>query len=320
MELRQVRYFVAVAEELHFGRAARRVHVAQPALSKQVMNLERELGARLLNRRGRKVELTEAGRVFLERARVILDQVSEAALAVARAGSGETGRLTVGFTGMALYGAAPQVVKAFGDLYPGVDLALREMSTPAMTEALLGKRVDVGFLHPPVGEAAGGALAVEGMMSEPLTVALPEDHALSGLPEIPLGRLAEERFVIVPSDEGPELHDRIMGTCHASGLNPAIANRNAPSQTTALGLVAAGIGVSLVWECMRNLGRSGVVYRPLTEQTPRLETALAWRPDDPSPVLAAFLTLAREAADKIEGLETKRLRDTGQATFAKSEA
>jgi DNA-binding transcriptional LysR family regulator len=305
VELRQVRYFVAVAEELHFGRAAGRVRVAQPALSKQVMNLERELGARLLDRRGRKVELTEAGRVFLERARVILDQVVEAELAAARAGSGEIGRLTVGFTGMALYGVAPRIVKAFGDRYPGVDLALREMTTHAMAEALLGRRVDVGFLHPPVEEAAGEELAVEGMTSEPLSAALPEDHALCGLPEVSIGRLAEERFVIVPRDEGPELHDQIMGTCHASGLSPAAANRNAPSQTTALSLVAAGVGVSLVWECMRNLGRSGVVYRPLAGQTPQLKTALAWRKDDPSPTIATFLALAREFATYTEGLKAE---------------
>ena len=165
----------------------------------------------------------------------------------------------------------------------------------------------------PAGEAAGETLAVEGIMSEPLIVALPEDHALSGLSKVPLNRLAQERFVIVPRDEGPELHNRIMGTCHASGLSPAVANRNAPSQTTVLGLVAAGVGVSLVWECMRNLGRPGVVYRPLADQTPRLETALAWRLDDSSPVLAAFLALARKAG-KTEGLETEfeteRLRDT----------
>ena len=314
MELRQIRYFVAVAEELHFGRAAQRVHVAQPALSKQMMNLERELGARLLDRRGRKVELTEAGRVFLERARVVLEGVAEAELAAARAGSGETGRLTIGFTGMALYGVAPRIVKAFGESHPGVDLALREMRTPTMVEALLGRRVDVGFLHPPVGGATGEALAVEGMVSEPLIAALPEGHELSGLPEVPLGRLAEERFIIVPRDEGPELHESIMGTCRASGLSPTVANRNAPSQTTALGLVAAGVGVSLVWGCMRNLGRSGVVYRPLAGQTPRLETALAWRRDDPSPVLARFLAVAREVAGKTVGPETGRPRDRILAT------
>jgi DNA-binding transcriptional LysR family regulator len=181
-----------------------------------------------------------------------------------------------------------------------VDLVLQEMGTPAMAEALLGRRVDVGFLHPPLREDAGEGLAVEGMTSEPLVAALPEDHALSGLPEVPLSRLAEERFVIVPRDEGPELHDRIMGTCHVSGLSPSVADRNAPSQTTALGLVAAGVGVSLVWECMRNLGRSGVVYRPLAGQTPRLETALAWRSDDSSPVLRAFLALTGDVAGRAD--------------------
>ena len=305
MELRQLRYFVAVAEELNFGRAAGRVRVAQPALSKQVMSLERELGARLLDRRGRRVELTEAGRVFLGRARAILEGVEEAGEATARAGRGESGRLTVGFTGMALYGAAPRVVKAFGERYPGVDLALQEMRTPDMAKALRDRRVDVGFLHPPLGGEAGGALAVEGMTSEPLIVALPEHHALCDLPGVPLGRLAEERFVIVPRDEGPELHDRVMGTCRASGLDPSVANRNAPSQATALGLVAAGVGVSLVWECMRNLGRSGVVYRPLAGQTPSLETALAWRKDDPSPILAAFLAQAGEFAADTEKREAE---------------
>jgi DNA-binding transcriptional LysR family regulator len=303
MELRQLRYFVAVAEELHFGRAAKRVLVAQPALSKQVMNLERELGTRLLDRRGRKVELTEAGRVLLERSRAILEGVEEAELATARAGSGETGRLTVGFTGMALYGAAPRIVKAFGERYPGVNLVLREKSSAAMAEALLGRHVDVGFLHPPVGEAAGGELAVEGMSSEPLIVALPEGHELSGLSEVPLSRLAEERLVIVPRDEGPELHDHIMGTCHASGLSPTVANRNAPSQTTALGLVAAGVGASLVWECMRNLRRPGVVYRPLTGEALRMQTALAWRRDDASPVLREFVARAGEYAGEAEETE-----------------
>lgn len=309
MELRQLRYFVAVAEELNFGRAAGRVHVAQPALSKQVMNLERELGARLLDRRGRKVELTEAGRVFLGRARAILEGLEEAGEATARAGRGETGRLTIGFTGMALYGAAPRVVKAFGERYPGVDLALREMRTPDMAKALRDRRVDVGFLHPPLRGDAGEALALEHMASEPLIAALPEDHELCDLPEVSLGRLAEERFVIVPRDEGPELHDRVMGTCRASGLDPSVANRNAPSQATALGLVAAGVGVSLVWQCMRNLGRSGVVYRTLSGQTPRLETALAWREDDASPIPAAFVALALKFGRDAGELESESRAD-----------
>ena len=298
MELRHVRYFVAVAEELHFGRAARRVRVAQPALSKQVMSLERELGARLLDRRGRRVELTGAGRVFLEKARIILEGVGEAERAAARAGRGEAGRLSVGFTGMALYSVVPGIVRAFGERYPGVDLSLREMCTRTMAEALLGKRVDVGFLHPPVGAAAGaGELALKTVRSEPLIVALPEGHDLLGLPEVPLARLADERFVVFPRDEGPELYDRIVGMCRASGFSPAVVDEAASPQT-AVGLVAAGLGVSLVWECMRNLARPGVVYRPLAERTPRMRTALAWRRGDPSPVLEAFLALASDAAGK----------------------
>ena len=298
MELRHVRYFVAVAEELNFGRAARRVHVAQPALSKQVMALERELGARLLDRRGRRVELTEAGRVFLERARIILEEVQEAERATARAGRGEVGRLTVGSTGMALYGVVPKVVRSFRERYPGVDLTLREMCSRTMAEALLGGRVDVGFLHPPVAGVASGAgeLALRTILSEPLITALPEGHELSRLSEVPLSLLADERFVLFPREEGPELHDRIMGMCRVSGFSPAVADEAASPQT-AMGLVAAGLGVSLVWECMRNLARPGVVYRPLAEPTPLMSTALAWRRNDPSPVFEAFLAVAAQVVE-----------------------
>lgn len=310
MELRQLRYFVAVAEELHFGRAARRAHVAQPALSKQVMNLEREIGAKLLDRRGRKVELTEAGRVFLERARTILEGVAEAEVAAARAGSGETGHLSVGFTGMALYGVTPRIVKAFGEGHPGVDVALREMGTPAVADALLGRRADVGFLHPP---ARTDGLVVETVRSEPLILALPEGHELCELTEVPLTKLAEEGCVMVPNDEGPGLHEPIMGTCHASGVSPAAANGSAPSQATALGLVAAGAGVSLVWEGMRDARTVGVAYRPLAGEIPRLETAVAWRRDNPSPVLAAFLAVAREVVGGAENLEAGPAGDAGLA-------
>lgn len=203
MDLRRARYFVAVAEELHFGRAARRIRVAQPALSKQVMNLERELGARLLDRRGRGLELTEAGEVFLRRARRILESVEEAEEATARAGRGETGRLAVGFTGMTLYGVIPRVVRRFRERYPGVDVDLREMCSDAMADALLGGRLNAAFLHPPGDGMAGRGLAVEAVLSEPLIVALPEGHDLAGLSEVPLAALAGEPSV-EPQRHAPE--------------------------------------------------------------------------------------------------------------------
>ena len=298
-----MRYFVAVAEELHFGRAAGRVHVAQPALSKQVMGLERELGVQLLDRRGRRVELTGAGKSFLKRARAVLDQAAEAGEEAARAGRGEVGRLTVGFTDMTLYGVVPRIAREFGERYPDVDLVLREMCTRTMTEALIGGHVDVGFLHPPVGEAAGRELVVEPMFSEPLIAALPEGHELVGQGEIPLSDLAEERFVMVSREEGPEIHDRVVSACQATGFVPSVFSQSVPSHTTAVGLVAAGVGVSLVGESMRKLRRPGVVYRPLTGEIPIMPTAISYRQDDPSPVLREFVALVREIIGETEKRE-----------------
>lgn len=291
MELRHVRYFVAVAEELSFGGAARRVHVAQPALSKQVGSLERELGVKLFDRTKRRIELTDAGRAFLERSYRILEQVGEAASEAARAGRGEVGSLRVGFTGMTLYSVVPGVVKEFGERFPEVEVTLREMCTRTLTEGISGKQVDVGFLHPPV---ADDDIALEAMLAEPLVAVLPEDHPLSGRPEVSLSELADDPFVLFPRDEGPENYDRIIGLCRASGFGPRIVNETSLPQTV-IGLVAADIGVSLVWSSMRNLRRPGVVYIPLSGPTLLMQTALAWRRGDPSAILSAFLDVARDS-------------------------
>jgi len=290
MELRQVRYFAAVAEELHFGRAASRSRVAQPAVSKQIRNLEHELGVRLFDRGGRRLELTDAGRAFLEKAYAILEQVGEAERAAVRAGRGEVGRLALGFTGMTLYSVMPEVVRAFGERFPEVELALRETCTRTLTEALLAGRLDAGFLHPPV---AAPEIAMQTVLSEPMVAVLPQGHRLTTQPAVPLELLAGEPFVLFPQEEGPELHDRILEACRARGFRPRLISES-PSPHTAVGLVAAGMGVSLVWASMRNLKRPGVVYRSLREPTPLMETALAWRRDNSSSVLRQFLQVAGE--------------------------
>ncbi|CAA9458149.1 MAG: hypothetical protein AVDCRST_MAG02-1677 [uncultured Rubrobacteraceae bacterium] len=276
MELRQLRYFVAVAEELHFGRAAERTHVAQPALSKQVRNLERELGVELLDRSERRVKLTDAGRVFLEKAYSVLEGAEEAEAAAARAARGEVGRLSVGFSGYTLYGVLPEAVRAFRNRFPGVELSVQEGCTKALTEGLMGGRFDVGLLHPPLGEGAGGALELETVATEPLIAALPEDHPLAGEAEIPLSALA---------------NDTLVAACRAAGFGPRAANEEEPQ--TAIGLVAAGVGVALVWESMGNLKRPGVVYARLAGTPPRLETAVAWRRGNPSAVVRAFVEVVK---------------------------
>lgn len=298
MELRHVRYFVAVAEELHFGRAAERTHVAQPALSKQVRALERELGVELLDRSERRVKLTEAGRAFLEKAYSVLEGVGEAERAAVRAGRGEVGHLSVGFSGMSLYGALPGTVRAFGERFPGVELTLHEGCTGDVTEGLVNGRFDVGFLHPPVAEGVRDALALDVIRSETLIAALPEGHSLSGREEVSLAELAADPFVLCPKSASREYHDGVAALCREAGFDPEVANEAGLPQTV-IGLVAAGVGVSLVWESMRNLKRPGVVYAGLAGPTPTLATAVARRHGNRSTVMRAFVDVARETSGTV---------------------
>lgn len=301
MELRHVRYFVAVAEELHFGQAARRTHVAQPALSKQVRSLELELGVELLDRRKRGVRLTDAGKAFLEKAYLILDRVGEAEQAAVRASRGEVGQLTVGFSGMSLYSILPETVRAFGERFPGVELTLQEQCTRTLTEGLLSASFDVGFLHPPV---TTDALVLHKVWSEPLIAALPQGHPLSGREEVSVADLAEDPFVLFPRNECPEHYDEIVALCRVAGFSPKVTHETALPQTV-IGLVAAGVGVSLVWESMRDLKRPGVVYSRLTDPAPRMATAVAWRRDNHSPVLRAFVDVARETSGAVSHIENQ---------------
>lgn len=302
MELRQVRYFVAVAEELHFGRAAERTHVAQPALSKQVRNLERGLGVELFDRSERRVKLTDAGRAFLEKAYSVLEGVREAEAAAMRAARGEVGRLSVGFTGYTLYGVLPEAVRAFGERFPGVELSVQEGCTRTLTEGLLNGRFDVGLLHPPVAEEAEDALALETVASEPLIAALPEEHPLAGRAEIPVAGLADDPFVLCPRNNGPHHHDAIVAVCRAAGFGPRMVNESGLPQTV-IGLVAAGVGVSLVWESMGNLKRPGIAYARLAGSTPRLETAVARRRGNPSAVVRAFVEVTKGLGSTVSRVD-----------------
>ena len=171
----------------------------------------------------------------------------------------------------------PEAVRAFRNRFPGVELSAQEGCTKALTEGLTGGRFDVGLLHPPLGEGAAGALELESVTTEPLIAALPEDHALAGEAEIPLSALAD---------------DTLVAACRAAGFGPRVANEEGPPQT-AIGLVAAGVGVALVWESMGNLKRPGVVYARLAGTPPRLETAVAWRRGNPSAVVRAFVEVVK---------------------------
>lgn len=290
MEIRHLRYFVAVAEERNFSRAAERLHMAQPPLSAQIRQLEDEIGVRLLARTTRSVELTPAGGVFLEQARLLLERAETAAEHARRAARGEMGRLRLGFTGSATYELLPALTRAFRERHPDVVLELTgEMLTPAQVEGLLAGRLDVGFLRPPV-HAAG--LEVHVVRREPLIAVLPAQHRLAEHRRVRLAELAGEPFVTYPSQWRSVVYDAVVEACRASGFAPSV-KLEVRETATLVSFVAAGLGVALVPASVRHLEVTGAVTRPLRGTTTMVELAVAWRAGDTSAVLARFLAVAR---------------------------
>ena len=286
MELRHLRYFVTLAEELHFGRAARRLHLSQPPLSMQIKSLEAEIGTQLLARTRRHVELTTAGSVFLREAREILSRVEQATAAARRAGRGEIGELAVGFVTIADYNVLPRVLSEFRAQHPAVRLTLREATTDAQLRDLAEQRIDVGFVLAPIQD---DGLTTRPLLSEPLVAALPQGDALArGRAALPLSRLADLPFILFPRHMAPGLYDDVVGFCRRAGFIPRI-EQEAVQMQTIISLVSAGLGVALIPASMRNLGRSGVVYRALREKSPRTEVLVAWRKGDNAPALHRFV-------------------------------
>jgi DNA-binding transcriptional LysR family regulator len=292
IELRHLRYFVAVAEELHFRRAAERLHMSQPPLSQQIAALEREIGAELLVRSRRRVELTPAGARLLEDARRILASVDSAVAAVARVAAGEEGRLAVGFVGSAMYGAFPGIVRAFRDRHPDVALELRELSTADQLAALHDGRVQVGVVRPPETDSD---LATLEIASERVVAALPAGHPLAARERLRLRDLAGEPFVAMDQRTAPGLRARLIEARGELGGAPEIVQETSEMQTL-IGLVATGLGVSLVPGSVSALARDGVVYRELEGFAPTVDLSLAWRADDDSPLTANFVAVARGTA------------------------
>jgi DNA-binding transcriptional LysR family regulator len=298
MEFRQLKYFIAVAEELHFTRAAARLKMAQPPLSFQIRQLEKELEVTLFERTKRKVALTSAGHVFLHEAYRLVGSASAAIRAAQRAYRGETGRLNLGFVGSAAYRLLPALVRRYRVEYPDVQLALHEMSSAQQGEAFEAGRIDVGLVHPPVREDLN--VIVETILREPLVVALPDHHPLASHAKVPLEKLANEDWILFPRQIGPGFHNRIMQVCQSgAGFTPRVV-QEAPQMASIIGLVAAGLGLSLVPASLTELRRSGVVYRKLTS-TATLELGMAWRRDTDHPIIAPFLDVVR-AVSRSEGL------------------
>jgi DNA-binding transcriptional LysR family regulator len=293
-ELRQLRYFVAVAEELHFGRAAHRLHMTQPPLSQTIQAFEAALGTPLFARTNRSVALTPAGLALLPEARRILQQAATLPDLAQRAAAGEIGRLSLAFVSSADYSVLPAFLREFRAAYPQVQIDLREATSDVQLEDLMQNRVDVGLLIPPLPDKAKIELDYARVLSEPLILAAP--HGLKELRAkhpVNLTTLADQPLIIFPRRIAPALHDAIMGCFHDAGMTPRIAQEAIQMQTI-VGLVSAGMGIALVPQSVSNLKRPGVDYRTLAGKPPIVETGLAWRRDNHSPVLRAFLELLRK--------------------------
>ena len=293
LELRQLRYFVTVAEELHFGHAATRLHMTQPPLSQTIQALEALLGAALFLRNRRGVALTPAGAALLPEARRMLAEASGLAELVQRAASGASGRLALSFVTSADYSVLPPFLRTYHAAFPAVEIVLQEATSDVQLEDLLHARIDCGFLIPPLPEKARAELDYMKVLEEPLILAAPSGLiALADGGPVRLQDLPALPLIIFPRKISPALHDAILSCFSAAGVTPVIGQEAIQMQTI-VGLVSAGMGLALVPQSVSNLMRPGVEYRALAAPTPLVETGLAWRRDNLSPVLHGFLDLLR---------------------------
>ena len=290
MELRHLRYFIAVAEELHFGRAAQVLGISQPPLSQQIQALEEELGARLFERTNRRVALSEAGRLFLDEARQVLAQVDKAADVARRAQLGELGEMKIGFTSSAPFNSSiPQAIFAFRQAFPAVHLNLLEMSSRDVAEALVEESIEIGVMRPfPLADSLVG---VE-LFREPLVAVIQAEHPLAEGSEngLYIGALAAEPFVFFPRSYGSGLYAQLLSLARQAGFSPHIA-QEAGEAMTIIGLVSAGLGVSVLPASFQHMRIKGVVYRPLLDTDASTAVWLVQRKGNPSPMAKAFAEL-----------------------------
>jgi DNA-binding transcriptional LysR family regulator len=290
IELRHLRYFVAVAEELHFGRAAGRLHVAQPGLSQQIQALERALGVALFDRTSRRVELTPAGAVLLVEGKRALAQTERALDRARRTGRGEIGRLAVAAIGSATYDVVPAVLREHRRRYPDVELVLRELSTGAQVHALRAGEIDVGFLRLP---ADTHDLVAATVREETMLLMLPESHPLAGRAEVPLAALAGEPLIVFPAAPRPSWADTVIAACRQAGFEPRVV-QEAMESATVVSFVAAEVGLALVPEGLRVLARPGVACRPVAPPAPTTRLAVVRRGGRVLPAVEALLAIVAE--------------------------
>jgi len=311
MELRHLRYFIAVAEERHVTRAAERLGMQQPPLSQQIRALERELDVQLFRRRPRGVELTDAGSALLAEARAILSHIEHASAAARRTARGEQGRIAVGFTSSApFHPFVPRIIRTYREAFPLVALTLEEGGTIELIDHLRDERIDVAFVRTAISDQEG--LVVSPLLKEAMVLALPRAHDLARRTNkaVSLTALAEETFIVYRRHNGPGLYDAILSACTAAGFSPRVG-QEAPRIVSTLNLVAAGLGISLVPESLQRMRMDGVVFRRIGGAAqPMAPLYLASRRGEASAAVRKFLALikrSRPSADAVSSLTSPRL-------------
>lgn len=292
MELRQLRYFLALARELHFGRAAASVNLSQPPLSRQIKDLEHELGVVLFARNNRTVRLTEPGRIFLGHVQRAFESLDEATRSARLAARGQVGRLGLGYLGASAHSVLPKLLRRFRKEHPQVELALNEMTTPEQCDALVAGIIDIGIMRPSMRLRD---FRSEIILREPFVVALPAEHRFAHCRSVPMASLAGERFIMLPPAAGGGLPRQILELCLGAQFEPQVA-QVATQTLSIIGLVGAGTGIAIVPQSVQEMNVPNVVYRPLGGVADFAETAVVWRKADETPVVTAFLTAVREAS------------------------
>ena len=287
MEFRQLRYFVQVARDLHFGRAAESLDITQPALSKQIRVLESKLGIELFIRTKRKVELTKAGEVFLTQAQQLLQQADAAVRQAKHTALGKLGKLNIGFTSTAAYTILPDLIRCFRASYPQVEVEMLELCTEAQVKALNRGEIDLGFLHPPIDSRG---LKLYPILSEEFVVVLPKEHDLIFQESLSLSDLASESFILHPRAEGPFLYDEFLKLCRQAGFEPQIV-REVDTHQTRIFWVAAGMGITFIPQGLQTSITPDLVCKPMKNLPIKLNFSAAWRSIVSVPVLEEFLKL-----------------------------
>ncbi|MFC7400456.1 LysR family transcriptional regulator [Chelatococcus sp. GCM10030263] len=296
MDRRRLTCFVALAEELHFHRAAARSHISQPGLSQQLRELEDQLQVQLVYRTKRRVSLTRAGEVFLAEARKILRTMDEAVHLARQMDSGAIGQLVVGATAPALFIVLPEIVKRFSEILPRVEIVAHDMTTAEQEAALRRGDIHVGILHPPLDDPS---LACREIANTPFDIVLSERNPLARLPHLTMGDLKDERFVIFPRQIGPRLYDHIIALCHDAGFSPKEIVEASPAQSI-VAMAACNIGIGFVASRLQHYARPLATYRRLEGPAPQLTLGAAYVRDNPSPALQKFLDVATEVGAFVQ--------------------